>query len=68
VTDIFDQATELEEKQREIALSFRNPTLTPCGACYNCGEALSGTMVLCGSECREDFDARQRMKQREGKL
>ena len=68
MTDVFDQATELEEKQREIALSFRNPKLTPYGACYNCGEQLLGNMVLCNSECREDYDARLRMKQMEGKL
>ena len=68
MTDIFDQAAELEEKQREIALSFRNPTLPACGVCHFCMEVVGGNKLFCNSDCRNDWQKDNDRKKREGKL
>jgi hypothetical protein len=68
MTDIFDQASELEEKRREIALSFHNPKLTPCGACFNCSEPVAGTLIFCDTDCAPDYQHQEKMKIIWGKL
>lgn len=63
--DVFDQATEQEEKAREQALAVvRNqpPVLIPNGACYNCQTELIYNDVaagcFCDADCRDDWQAR----------
>ena len=62
MTDIYDQATEREEKDRAQALLYRHPVMVACCACHNCGESLRSGMLFCGAECRDDFEQREKMK------
>jgi hypothetical protein len=63
--DVFDQATEQEEKAREQALAaVRNqaPLLMPIGVCHNCGNDLirddTAASCFCDADCRDDWQAR----------
>lgn len=60
--DIFDQATEQEEQERERALSRREPEGPEAtGLCLHCGEPLGGGARWCNCECRDDWQAQQRV-------
>ena len=39
--------------------------LVPMGECYNCGETLRNQLFCC-TECREDFDYRDRVHRKTG--
>lgn len=62
MTDVFDQASEREDRDRALAIEAargRADGPYPCGACYNCGETLQGDMRFCDLDCRDDWQARQ---------
>lgn len=55
-----DQATQVEERDRELCLRVRKPVgPPPCGVCYNCGEALPADHRFCDVDCRDDWEKRQ---------
>lgn len=66
MTDVFDAASELEEKQRQAAIAqalasgrrFASPA--PCGACLNCDEPLPLGELYCDVDCRDDYNKRNR--------
>ena len=64
MTDIYDQATDIEMRERELALSVvranadKQPRLTANGLCHNCGEQLGDGVVFCDSFCRDDWQRR----------
>lgn len=65
--DIFDQATEQEEKAREMALAqVRNkaPVLQPNGSCFNClAEFTDNDLAagcFCDADCRDDWQLRNK--------
>ena len=62
MTDIADQAQDLQEHALRVALANArvtgNEALT--GFCRNCHEPTSG--VFCSKECRSDSDKRERMR------
>ena len=64
MADIYDQATDHEMRERELALSVvranadKQPRLTANGLCHNCGEQLSDGIVFCDSFCRDDWQMR----------
>lgn len=72
MTDIYDQATKREEDDRALALKVRLPTLTPCGACHNCGESVAHGQLFCRPEpgidgsCRDDWEQREAARRRNG--
>jgi hypothetical protein len=68
MTDQFDRATEIEEMHRDIALTFRNPTLPACGVCHFCTEIVEGNKLFCNADCRNDWQKDKDRKKREGKL
>lgn len=60
MSDELEQAAELEELERNIALANRkHPEMTFTGACYYCEEAVS-TGCFCSPECCEDFQRIER--------
>ncbi len=71
MSDIYDRATDREEKDRELALKYRKPTVIPCGACHYCGEPLPAGMLFCPpiieGSCRDDWEREQAAKIRNGK-
>ena len=65
--DIFDQASELEEKERTRAIAHaRKPVkkIYPAGFCHYCSERVGAGMLFCDIECsdgwQEEDDARTR--------
>ena len=61
MADITDYASESEEMMREIAIAqARQFKMLPTkGACYNCDETIH-TGLFCSTECREDYELRNR--------
>jgi hypothetical protein len=61
MSTIDDQATELEEFHRELALKHRKYShLQPKRSCHNCYEPLAPNLLFCDADCGIDFDKRQR--------
>lgn len=60
--DITDQAAELEELERTIALANRKKPEPPSPVCRNadCGEPSQPGTSYCCAECREDDEKWQR--------
>lgn len=64
MTDIYDQASEREERDRAEALASRKPVGPPaCGACYWCGEPLKGERRFCDKFCSDDYTYAEERKQ-----
>jgi predicted nucleic acid-binding Zn ribbon protein len=66
MTDIADDAERREAEHRAAALSVRKPTVTPCGFCHYCNEPLRSSLLFCNTDCRDDFQAQQDAKRRNG--
>lgn len=68
MTDIFDQATDREMRDRELAIknalmTSRQGILKPKGNCHNCGEKLAyAHNLFCDNDCGMDYERRQRNK------
>ena len=65
--DMFDFASEAEQRERERALSAASrsaPVLPAVGSCYNCDSILPDGVRFCDSDCRNDY---QRRKQAEAR-
>ncbi len=69
MADLFDEATELEQKHLEAALhaqaqKAKNAGLPYTGFCYapHCGEEIAAPKIFCDGSCAEDYEnaARQR--------
>jgi hypothetical protein len=64
MTDIYDQATEREERDREMAIAAAKrsaPALPYVGRCHNCDASLPESMRFCDADCCRDFEKRQRL-------
>lgn len=65
MTDVSDRATQQEELARDAALSHarnRAPLLLPVGECHNCEAVLDDPLLFCDSDCRDDWQLRNRTK------
>lgn len=61
MTDVFDQATEREEKDRQLAIDAartRIADLPFVGAYYNCDAIVPAGHRFCDSDCRDDWQRR----------
>jgi len=58
--DIYDKASEIEQRERQLALMVRKPTLPARGTCYNCDEPVRAGACYCDADCREDHEKRLR--------
>lgn len=61
MTDIYDQASEREARDREAALQVRRaagPDAT--GLCHNCAEQVPCGVRWCDLACLQDWQRRQR--------
>lgn len=59
MTDIFDQASEREQLERDLAISSARkftPSAQATGHCLWCNAELKGGRRWCDAECREDWD------------
>lgn len=58
--DIYDQATERENQERERALKIRRPDGPQAlGWCLHCETAVPEGRRWCGPECRDDWQRAQ---------
>lgn len=63
MTDIYDQAAEREERDRERAIAAARASsaaLPFVGACYNCDSIVPDGHRFCDIDCRDDWERRQR--------
>lgn len=69
MTDIYDQATDKEMRDRELAIAAvrsQNQQLRYTGHCLSCNEILTEGR-FCGAECREDFELAEKMRRMHGR-
>ncbi len=69
MTDIFDQATEKEMRDRELAIRHaraQNQPLKFTGHCLSCNEILQQGR-FCDAECREDYELAEKMRRMSGR-
>lgn len=63
MSDELDQAAELEELERNIALANRRrPEMQFTGTCYYCEEVVQAG-CFCDEDCRSDYERVERAKQ-----
>lgn len=67
MTDIYDQATDREMADRELAIKaalqrIEAGKLQPRGTCHNCDEPLQPTALFCDADCSADHELRIRAK------
>lgn len=65
--DIADLAAEREQLDTEAAIAAARqspgaPHLRPCGLCHNCEAPISAGATFCDTDCRDDWQLRQRCK------
>ena len=68
--DIYDIASEIECRDRELAIEFHrksDQSLIPVGSCYFCESIISDGMVFCDSDCRNDFELEKKARLRAGR-
>jgi hypothetical protein len=66
-------ADEADQAQAQIEMSImtafqnrRRSNLKPIGRCWFCEETLTGALLFCSSECRDDYDRESAAKARAG--
>lgn len=61
LADIADRDGEFlhDLAMRELAM---RPRLSPTGYCHNCGEPVLEGDFFCDSDCRDDYERRERMR------
>lgn len=67
MADIFDQASEREQMDRDAAISatlkrIESNRLQAKGECHNCGERLAPPELFCDRDCSADHEQRMRMQ------
>lgn len=67
MTTLDDKATEVEERDRELALRRRKPTgPIACGVCYACNEPVKAGDRWCDRDCFRDWEFLEDAKRRNG--
>ena len=60
MTDVYDAAQDLEQFDRDVALSNRRPEGPAArGYCLECGDESVGSSRWCSKECARDWERRQ---------
>lgn len=69
MADFADEAQVITDTHLEIALRNTReqaPQLRPHGMCHNCQEPLTDTVYFCDTDCRDDWEWREKAKWRNG--
>lgn len=61
--DDLDRAQQYEELSLRVALSHVKPTLKPAGHCYYCDENIGRGLLFCSSDCAQDFEQEENIRQ-----
>lgn len=70
MSDVFDQASEKEDKDREeaIRVARRKAAVLPdIGACYFCDSPTADGHRFCDAGCRDDYEREQKHKRIQGR-
>lgn len=70
MSDVFDQATEREERDREAAVerARRQAALLPyVGHCLFCGESLPEPRRFCDADCRDGHERVEKQRNIQGR-
>lgn len=70
MSDVFDQASEREDKDREeaIRVARRKATVLPdIGACYFCDSPTADGRRFCDADCRDGYEFEQRQRRNQGR-
>jgi len=67
MADVIDQAQFIEERERQLSLRARRPTLQPIGVCYSCDAEVDPGRLFCDCDCREDWERAEAARKREGR-
>ena len=70
MSDIFDEASAREAKDRELAIERHRKNrhgLLPVGACHYCDSPLQSGVLFCDAGCRDDWEAEQQARIRSGR-
>lgn len=67
MADVFDQASDRETLDRELAIQVALQTsganrLHPNGHCYNCDEPVTHGGLFCDRDCSADHELRSRAR------
>lgn len=67
--DDADRAEERIQNTLNDALAEvrRKPSLLAVGYCHSCGEAIQTGHLFCDVDCRQDFEAREAARKRNGR-
>jgi hypothetical protein len=65
--DDADRAQQEEAHALQEALYNRRKTLTACGFCHYCNEAVEARFVFCDQDCAADHERLRASREREGK-
>lgn len=61
MADVFEQAAEREQRDRELSLKQRmQEGPKPAGKCLHCDAPLAGSMRWCDADCRDEWQRRQK--------
>jgi len=69
MTDIFDQASDIEEQHRELSIRaarFKNQPIKFTGRCLYCNEEVSNGRFCYGGDCKEDWEFEQKISKIKG--
>lgn len=66
MADDIDRAREREsmDRERAIAAACARQALPYTGACHNCDAALEPPLHFCDSDCRDDYQKREKAGRR----
>lgn len=68
MTDVFEQASEREQLERDLAIRYSRKinALPYKGACYFCEKPLPEPLRFCDSFCRDDHQKEEEALKRNG--
>lgn len=68
MTDIYDQASEQEQQDRDLAIAAqrKRTNLLPTGSCYFCDSLLRDGVLFCDADCRTDYERTEKARIRNG--
>lgn len=70
MSDIFDQASEREDRDRQAAIDRQrraSERLPYVGCCYYCGSITPTGVRFCDADCRDDYQEQQRRMKMAGR-
>jgi len=62
MSDLFDQASALEQHTLEVALTHRKPSLPYVGKCHWCSSPVPANAHFCDHDCRADYEKNLRIR------